>query len=929
MVLSGQDIESGTSYSFMLHKREKTLLADLIDIADSMLSPFGDITDEMSLPTELAFLYDIKSNLNDRILCFAKMDRWLSYQGVNNCEEITIVDYGSGQGFASLCLLDWISRKGNIDSVKQIKLVDKDHAALKRALLHFSILYPKVEVIAYEDDFLSKDFAIECNSILTINLFSHVLSSEFRLIDHVSNLILKGHNLLMHNIILDELSSREFPNKLNKQYFSFIHKSIKDKTGCEGVASDNITLQRGKSFKYDILSRKSLLDISIPEQNNIFSNLCPGEPIKKLYNVPQRIMWHKQPHENKTYCEKLGTINKNSLNQETVAFYEKATKDGITEAYNNLAILYFQGALGSENAEKKAIELFELAAIGGSDKAMMNLASYYMDKENANEAIPYYILAAEKGNAIALFNLALLANFGLYGQEKDLIRAEKLYRECLSMLEKDLISSGELRWKSLIIDEKDKDMDFINYQIQQSCCLNLMLLLEVKGEHYVKILDVYHKAMSPSKELEYTKEILQVTHEGCFSYSILDILSLENPTEKEKPFQKYNRAIFLYNGLIVKGGYFDRKLKQDIDAALDLMKALAEDKNNSWEDRDKYVYHTLAIWTKSHKEKFGDLSEIYWRKAAECDSDYRCEYLTNLAQYCDISEEEKRSIWKEFAFGGGCKHCHECDNYNESKRACPKAQLKWSEFEPQDIIATNLINQSASQHYDAALFHLGYRCAISDNIPSLKGDEMLSMMGNTLYVHPPKGYNLLYPILAKDVYYDYLQRAAELNYAITRNIIPFAAEQRADRYNYIYWASIFCMGKGDIKEKRQILSFIQSYCNRTLDNYFNKPTICEQQMIEIAKNIANNTDDSEFICKVANFYYQGEFMSIAKDYYKLAKEKGAKDVDKILDEINEVIKRDKEKSLEYYDENEPFESNWADYLSDAFEGDPGNMWNID
>ena len=965
MILSSQDIENGTSYAFMLQKREKMSLIDLIDIAESMLAPYGEITDDMSLPPELALLYDITSNLNDRIQCFASIVDRNHGNSKFKCEEITIVDYGCGQGLASLCLLDWFSKQGLIGNIKQIKLVDKDKTALKRALLHFSVLFPQINVIAYEQDFLSKDFAIECNSIITINLFSHVLSSEFRLADNIVNLILRGHNLLMHNIILDEMSSRDFPNKLKEHYISYISSVITNKIGCELFVSHKLPVRNPRNpyshkwFQYVVLSKESLLNISIPDRNDNFRRLCPGEPIKKLYNVPRRIMWYKQPLDNTTYCEKLDSINRISLHhktvspifldewgseldilnpktikdcaekfyqahichalsvglscgQEIVGLYEQAAKDGITEAYNNLAILYFQNALGGETSEQKAIELCELAAEGGSDNAMMNLASYYMYKENVDEAISYYKVAADNGNAIALFNLALFANFGLYEQDKDLNLAEKLYRECLSIL------------------EKDKDRDSTYYTIQNSCCLNLMLLLVAKGEHYVKIIDIYLKAIKPSYELKYANEILHIVHENHFENDTLKILSLDNPIEKDKPYQKYNRAIFLYHGFDIHTYWVNVKLDQDIDTALDLMKSLADDENTNWEERDKYVYNTFATWTKAKKEKFGDLSEIYWRKAAECNPDYRCASLTNVANFCNISKEEKKAILKEFAFGGGCKHCHECDCYNETKRVCPKAQMQWADtYEMDRDVASNMIEQSASQLYVGALFHLGYRRAISENIPSFRDNNVLKILGNSLYIHPPKEYSILYPILAKDVYYDYLQRAADQNYPMTRSIIPFVAEQRADRYNYIYWASVFCAGKRDVEEKRKILIFVQSLCNRSLNSYFYHSTICEEQMIDIAEDIAQKTDDVEFICKVANFYYQGEVRSLAKKYYTIAKEKGAKDVDKFLDEINAEIKRQKEKSLEYCDENEPFESNWADYLSDAFEGDPGNMWNID
>ena len=966
MILSNKhDIEQGTSYSFILAKRDNISLADLEEIANSLLAPFGYLPDNTSLPLDLSMLRDVSVNLNDRRQSIAKIANKLYNKNHLNCEEISIVDYGCGQGLASLCFLDWLFENNLIDNIKQVKLVDKDKVALSRALLHFATIFPNIDVVAINQDFLSNDFAVECNSVLTINLFSHVLGCEFKLIGQIKKLILRGHNLLMHNIILDEISSKSYPEKLKSYYWNYTKNKVIDFTGCEILFEEQFTTQKRfthtdkiKLFKYAVLSRTNFSLLSIPKVENNFTQLCPGEPNKKLYNVPQRMLWFERPLENTEYCEALDNYNKISFDEkfvsplfvdtwkkeademnpktikacaekfhqghichaldcdlpcghEIVALYERAAADGITEAYNNLAILQFQKRLDDETAEQKAIELCKLAAEGGSDCAMINLASSYMDNDDIESAMKYYKLAADKGNGVALLNLAIISHFGLYGNIVDLAEAEKLYRQCITEF------------------NKDEEHDWRNDSIINICCLNLMLLLEEKDEHYLKILDVYYSVKKPFDTLKYCKEVLQIIYTNRFSKDILDILELDDPDEKEKPYKKFNRAIFLYYGLNLKS--FDVKFDQDKDKALDIMKQLAEDDTINWEDKPAFVYGLYANWAHSNKEKLGEVYELYWRVSAQANSNRACAYLTNIANFCSITDEEKKSIWKRFAFANGCTHCHECENYS-SKKICPKAQFNWaSKYETQKDVSTSLIQQSAAQQYAKALLYLGFGQAIKEHMPSFKEDTVFNIVSRFFTTEPPKEYRVLFPILAKDDYYTYLQSAADVDEHYSRSIIPFVAEKRADTYNFVFWASVFCSKSNNEDLKLKIVKFLKTKCSKSIDAYFMPSTICEIQMLEMCEAIGKNTKDTSFICKLANFFLQGKNLYKAQSYFNLAKEKGCNDVDDILNTINTEIKRiEEENSRHYYDDYDPYENySWEDSMMDALDGEPDAYWNID
>lgn len=957
------DIEKNSMYSFLLGRIESPEIKDLIAVADKMLQLFGNIesTGKDNLPSEYYMLHQVSSELKERNQCVCRSLDSIDSDNTLNCEEISVVDYGCGQGFASLSVLEWfLKNKGNVDNIKNIKLIDKDPMALKRALLHFSILFPSVNVIAYEQDLLEDDFCIECDSVLTLNLFSHIISDEFKLVDRVKDLILKGHNILMHNIIIEEVSLKIFPDKLPTYYLDYVVDNIKDFTDCEMLSEEQYSLRKRHSqdeliklFKNIVLSRKDVLKLNIPKKDNDFCRLYPGEPSKRLINVPQNILWFERPLKDTEYCSNLDDCNKISLEenhvspffkatwkkeadmmnphtikecaemfyqshihhalscglecgQEIVSLYEKAANDGISEAYNNLGVLQFYDS-EIEGGREKGERFFKQAADGGSSLAMLNLASYYMTKGNEKEGIEYYISASKKGNSVACYNLALIFDFGLYNQSIDKNKAEKLYRECLYCI------------------KKEKELDNRDYSLQNNCCKNLILLLKNRDEHYLKLLDIYNCAIKPSDDLKYCREVLQILYTNRFSKDIMNTLSLSK-NDNEKDFMKYNRAQFLYYGLNLKS--FNVKIERDTDSAIEIMKSLVESENSNWEEREQYVYSMYASWIHSNCKGLGGQDVDYWMKASQTNKDYACAYLTNTAICGSIEDEEKKEIWKRFAFSDGCKSCHECKNYNY---ICPKAQLTWAtEYEKDPNVSIRLLRQSAAQKYDKALFHLGFYAAITENMPSFKESILFDIMNKFSLRTPPEEYKALFPILSTDRYFFYLQEAADLRYNKAQSIMPYIAKLRSDNYNYIYWAGIFIARHHEEELSHSLLDFFEKKTNKSLNNYFEPETVCEKQFLSVASELAEYTDDVGFICLFANFYLMGDCLYSAQKYYNLAKEKGCTEIDDVLNDVNSRIEEReaaRSNSDDYYD---PYENyTYEDSLMDALDGEMDAYWNID
>lgn len=96
-------------------------------------------------------------------------------------KKIEIIDWGCGQGIATVCLLDYIIKEGNsIDYIERVRLVEPSLDALKRAKLHVTgyIQESNINTInKYIDDITENDIKTE-NDLVKLHLFSNILDVE-------------------------------------------------------------------------------------------------------------------------------------------------------------------------------------------------------------------------------------------------------------------------------------------------------------------------------------------------------------------------------------------------------------------------------------------------------------------------------------------------------------------------------------------------------------------------------------------------------------------------------------------------------------------------------------------------------------------------------------------------------------------------------
>lgn len=97
--------------------------------------------------------------------------------------------------------------------------------------------------------------------------------------------------------------------------------------------------------------------------------------------------------------------------EEAFYWYEKAAALGEADGWNGMGCCYLKGK-GVDKDEQLAIDYFEKAATKGSARAMCNLADYFSNLKNSNDAFYWYKNAAKMGFPEALKSLGCCYLFG-------------------------------------------------------------------------------------------------------------------------------------------------------------------------------------------------------------------------------------------------------------------------------------------------------------------------------------------------------------------------------------------------------------------------------------------------------------------------------------------------------------------------------------
>ena len=140
--------------------------------------------------------------------------------------DVQILDWGCGQGLATVCLFDYFNRQHfSLDSIKQVTLIEPSENALERACLHVGKYINDDRIIPiqkYLDEVTAKE--IESKHPVTIHLFSNILDIPTIDLQQLANKIKKSLSGKHFFICMGPLNAGN--NRIDV-FFSYFSEAIK------------------------------------------------------------------------------------------------------------------------------------------------------------------------------------------------------------------------------------------------------------------------------------------------------------------------------------------------------------------------------------------------------------------------------------------------------------------------------------------------------------------------------------------------------------------------------------------------------------------------------------------------------------------------------------------------------------------------------
>jgi hypothetical protein len=365
--------------------------------------------------------------------------------------EVEIVDYGCGQGLATICYHDYLQEHNIGQKVKRIILIEPSSMALSRAELLCARFFPEAEIIAINKQFdnLAKEDLNLSSEIPTIHLLSNILDVESYDLQHFSQIVKEQSVGDNEYVIVSPIQNanrmkrlKDFVTILNnnlcfEQYLDkHEFRSDKDWTCAVLICS---TKNDKKEFKFDLddLYETAVSIIEGEKQDEIkcievFHMLSIGamsgdmrcqnalgcfyrKGIGTDQDFNKAFEWFNKSANlgfnkaifNLSICYRLGEGTAVDY-QKYVELLRQSCDSGFIPSYNYLAICYMNGQ-GVEKDTNKAIDLWEYASEQNEPKAQRNLGYRYLTGKD----VPKDILkglsllksASEKGDAIAFRRL--------------------------------------------------------------------------------------------------------------------------------------------------------------------------------------------------------------------------------------------------------------------------------------------------------------------------------------------------------------------------------------------------------------------------------------------------------------------------------------------------------------------------------------------
>lgn len=318
-------------------------------------------------------------------------------------DKIEIVDYGCGQGLATICYHDFIKEHNSTQHISKIILIEPSQLALARAELLCSRFFPESEIVAvnkYFDDLTPEDINISSN-VLTLHLFSNILDVESYNLHHLIQTVKKLPSAMNEYIIVSPIQ-----NSLKTQRLKTFVSNLNGYIYYENLL-DKGQLNKEKDWTCAVFLCTSILEKELVEYDydKVFNDVCSffDSEDKKKKNEYSKILFHRLHH---------------------------CAEQGDRRCQNLLGLWYLDGITTEPNCQL-AIEWLKKSAEQKYDAALFNLGNMYYDgngvDQDYHKAIEYYTIGADDNYPYCQFELGTCF-FNGTGIEKNLETAFLLFK---------------------------------------------------------------------------------------------------------------------------------------------------------------------------------------------------------------------------------------------------------------------------------------------------------------------------------------------------------------------------------------------------------------------------------------------------------------------------------------------------------------------
>lgn len=327
---------------------------------------------------------------------------------IQSAEEINIVDYGCGQGLATMCYHDFIKNNKLRQQVRSITLIEPSGLALSRAELLCSCFFPEATIITIQkgfDELLEND--IQTDAVYpTLHLLSNILDVESYAIAPLAEKIRRACQGDNDFIIVSPLQNVRrmgrlrnfvellevncyFANYLDKQQL----REDKDWTCCAMLCSTR---------------NSELAAINIKEINQkvkeFFDDVtlwCDKQYSKTIFDEVRICAEHGDAEcaNSMGLFYAKGIFVEKSL-KDAFAWFKLAAESGFSRAIRNQALMYANG----DGVEKNMSEAIKIATeLEGYDSTLYYLSLGEIEEKAGNyeAAFQNFKTAAELGNTRA------------------------------------------------------------------------------------------------------------------------------------------------------------------------------------------------------------------------------------------------------------------------------------------------------------------------------------------------------------------------------------------------------------------------------------------------------------------------------------------------------------------------------------------------